>query len=124
MPLVMPSPATSASPLSRMVAAMRAKSPFSHSALFGFIAFRPSLCLYANCLAGLSIIAETRTVTNLFQNCGQTPHMRRALHKSGFQLGPDTRVEHAHGKSVYSCDAHQANRGRSAPLKKEKQPVC
>ena len=32
MPLVMPSPATTASPLSRMLAAIRVKSPFSHSA--------------------------------------------------------------------------------------------
>jgi hypothetical protein len=35
----MPSFSTSASPLSRMVCAMHVKSPFSHSALFGFIAF-------------------------------------------------------------------------------------
>ena len=33
----MPRSLTSASPLSRMLAAMRVKSPFSHSALFGFI---------------------------------------------------------------------------------------
>ena len=33
----MPSVATSSSPLSRMVSAMRVKSPFSHSALFGLI---------------------------------------------------------------------------------------
>jgi hypothetical protein len=38
MPLVMPSDRASASPLSRMVAAMRVKSPFSQSALFGLIA--------------------------------------------------------------------------------------
>ena len=36
-PLVMPSRLTNSSPLSRMLAAMRVKSPFSHSALFGFI---------------------------------------------------------------------------------------
>src|SRR5688572_30687642 len=36
-PLAMPNVSTSASPLSRMVAAMRVKSPFSHSALFGFV---------------------------------------------------------------------------------------
>src|SRR5439155_1093696 len=36
-PFVMPSRCTSASPLSRMVAAMRVKSPFSQSALFGFM---------------------------------------------------------------------------------------
>ena len=33
----MPSASTSASPLSRMVSAMRVKSPFSQSAWFGFI---------------------------------------------------------------------------------------
>src|SRR6185312_9933816 len=38
-PLLMPSVPTSASPLSRMVAAMRVKSPFSHSALFAFTSF-------------------------------------------------------------------------------------
>ena len=32
---MIPSVATSASPLSRMLAAIRVKSPFSHSALFG-----------------------------------------------------------------------------------------
>ncbi len=37
MPGVMPRSATSFSPLSRMLAAMRVKSPFSQSALFGFI---------------------------------------------------------------------------------------
>ena len=37
MPLVIPRLSTSASPLSRMLPAMRVKSPFSHSALFGFI---------------------------------------------------------------------------------------
>ena len=36
-PFVIPRSATSVSPLSRMLAAMRVKSPFSHSALFGFI---------------------------------------------------------------------------------------
>src|SRR5436190_8201040 len=36
-PFVIPSRCTSASPLSRMVAAMRVKSPFSQSALFGFM---------------------------------------------------------------------------------------
>ena len=36
-PSVIPNVATSASPLSRMLSAMRVKSPFSHSALFGFI---------------------------------------------------------------------------------------
>src|SRR5207249_3328191 len=36
-PFVIPSRCTSASPLSRMVKAMRVKSPFSQSALFGFI---------------------------------------------------------------------------------------
>ena len=35
----MPSFSTSASPLSRMLSAMRVKSPFSHSALFAFIGF-------------------------------------------------------------------------------------
>src|SRR5262249_16228946 len=35
-PLVIPSFATSASPLSRMLSAMRVKSPFSQRALFGF----------------------------------------------------------------------------------------
>src|SRR5215472_4956375 len=35
-PFVMPSFCTSASPLSRIVSAMRVKSPFSQSALFGF----------------------------------------------------------------------------------------
>ena len=34
-PLVIPSLCTSASPLSRMVSAIRVKSPFSQSALFG-----------------------------------------------------------------------------------------
>ena len=43
MPCVMPSFWTSASPLSRMVAAMRVKSPFSQSALFGFIGSAPCL---------------------------------------------------------------------------------
>jgi hypothetical protein len=37
----MPSPATTTSPLSRMLAAMRVKSPFSHDALFGFIERSP-----------------------------------------------------------------------------------
>ena len=37
MPGVTPRSATSASPLERMLSAMRVKSPFSHSALFGFI---------------------------------------------------------------------------------------
>jgi hypothetical protein len=36
-PLVMPIFATSASPLSRLLSAMRVKSPFSQRALFGFI---------------------------------------------------------------------------------------
>src|SRR5437868_6514049 len=36
-PFVIPNRCTSASPLSRMVAAMRVKSPFSQSALFGFM---------------------------------------------------------------------------------------
>src|SRR5262245_15198862 len=36
-PFVIPSVATSASPLSRMLSAMRVKSPFSQRALFGFI---------------------------------------------------------------------------------------
>jgi len=36
MPGVMPSRRTSASPLSRMLAAIRAKSPFSHNAWFRF----------------------------------------------------------------------------------------
>src|SRR5438874_12821263 len=36
MPLVTPSVPTSASPLSRMLSSMRVKSPFSHSAWFGF----------------------------------------------------------------------------------------
>src|SRR5262249_39421322 len=40
-PLVMPRLLTSASPLSRMQAAMRVKSPFSHNALFGFMASLP-----------------------------------------------------------------------------------
>ena len=40
-PLVIPSSFTSASPLSRMLSAMRVKSPFSHSALFGFIGVLP-----------------------------------------------------------------------------------
>ena len=40
-PLVMPNVLTSASPLSRMLSAMRVKSPFSQSALFGFIALLP-----------------------------------------------------------------------------------
>ena len=35
-PGVIPIAATSASPLPRMLAAMRVKSPFSHSAWFGF----------------------------------------------------------------------------------------
>ncbi len=39
----MPSVPTSASPLSRMLAAMRVKSPFSHRALFGFIGALQSL---------------------------------------------------------------------------------
>ena len=34
---MIPSSFTSASPLSRMLAAMRVKSPFSHSSLFAFI---------------------------------------------------------------------------------------
>ena len=38
MPGVTPISLTSASPLSRMLAAMRVKSPFSHNALFAFIA--------------------------------------------------------------------------------------
>ena len=38
MPALMPSRWTSASPLSRMLAAMRVKSPFSQRALFGFMA--------------------------------------------------------------------------------------
>src|SRR4051812_17352266 len=42
-PLVMPSSLTSASPLSRMLAAIRVKSPFSQSALFGFIGPVPSV---------------------------------------------------------------------------------
>src|SRR5437773_7753122 len=36
-PFVIPIRCTSASPLSRMVSAMRVKSPFSQSALFGFM---------------------------------------------------------------------------------------
>src|ERR1044071_7485501 len=36
-PLVIPSPLTSASPLSLILSAMRVKLPFSQSALFGFI---------------------------------------------------------------------------------------
>lgn len=36
-PFVIPRLLTKASPLSRMLAEMRVKSPFSHSALFGFI---------------------------------------------------------------------------------------
>ena len=45
-PGVTPSAATSASPLSRMVAAMRVKSPFSHKALFGFMkVVPPGRCL-------------------------------------------------------------------------------
>jgi hypothetical protein len=36
-PSVSPRLSTSASPLSRIVAAMRVKSPFSQSALFGFV---------------------------------------------------------------------------------------
>src|SRR5437588_6529435 len=40
-PLVIPKSLTSASPLSRMLAAMRVKSPFSHSALLGFIGSLP-----------------------------------------------------------------------------------
>ena len=36
-PLVMPSWATSAEPLSRILSAIFVKSPFSHNALFGFI---------------------------------------------------------------------------------------
>jgi hypothetical protein len=36
-PSAMPRSLTSASPLSRMLAAMRVKSPFSHSSLFAFI---------------------------------------------------------------------------------------
>ena len=38
-PLVIPSAATSAVPLSRMVSAIWVKSPFSHNALFGFVLF-------------------------------------------------------------------------------------
>ena len=41
-PLVIESSLTSASPLSRMLAAMRVKSPFSHRALFGFMMLVPS----------------------------------------------------------------------------------
>jgi hypothetical protein len=40
-PALTPSPATTSSPLSRMLAAMRVKSPFSHSAWFGFIDVSP-----------------------------------------------------------------------------------
>ena len=39
----MPNFPTSASPLSRMLFAMRVKSPFSHNALFAFIASSPFL---------------------------------------------------------------------------------
>ena len=43
MPGVMPRPRTSASPLSRMLAAIRVKSPFSHNAWFGFtVTYLPS----------------------------------------------------------------------------------
>ena len=38
----MPNFPTSASPLSRMLSAMRVKSPFSHNALFAFIGLFPS----------------------------------------------------------------------------------
>jgi hypothetical protein len=39
-----PSPVTSASPLSRILCAMRVKSPFSQSALFGFMGMIPLIC--------------------------------------------------------------------------------
>src|SRR5262245_57874850 len=41
-PFVMPRAFTSASPLSRMLSAMRVKSPFSHRAWFGFMLLVPS----------------------------------------------------------------------------------
>ena len=39
-PFATPIDATSASPLARIVLAMRVKSPFSHNALFGFAVMR------------------------------------------------------------------------------------
>ena len=42
MPSVTPSDSTSASPLSRIVAAIRVKSPFSHRSLFGLLMRRSS----------------------------------------------------------------------------------
>src|SRR5262245_30974999 len=60
-PFVTPSFATSASPLSRMAAAIRVKSPFSQSALFGFIAgsfrevlLRTARSLSQQCIASMS----------------------------------------------------------------------
>src|SRR6516164_9574902 len=44
-PLVIPSPLTSASPLSLILSAIRVKSPFSHSALFGFIGSLPLIAI-------------------------------------------------------------------------------
>src|SRR4029079_3709133 len=54
MPFLTPSLSTSASPLCRMLAAMRVKSPFSQSALFGLVVacifMRPSPIECAGCL--------------------------------------------------------------------------
>src|SRR5262249_331606 len=56
-PLVIPSPLTSASPLSLILSAIRVKSPFSQSALFGFIGSLPWTSLgkswYLHLLAGI-----------------------------------------------------------------------
>ena len=67
----MPSRWTSASPLSRMLSAMRVKSPFSQSALFGFIGILllrllPSLCLYQQSRPSprLFFMTKGRTQTN------------------------------------------------------------
>ena len=47
-PFVIPSRCTSASPLSRIVSAMRVKSPFSQSALFGFTGAFINVSLWAS----------------------------------------------------------------------------
>src|SRR5215475_3417444 len=59
-PLLMLSLPMSASPLSRMVAAMRVKSPFSHSAWFGFISRSLSFWLACSTVHELGRYFETR----------------------------------------------------------------
>ena len=59
MPWVIDSFVASASPLSRMLAAMRVKSPFSQSARFGFIAFVPLRWVVATVIVASGLLAAS-----------------------------------------------------------------